>query len=52
MYVLILRKNGLGYILVDFFANSSGHPVHIAFVAQEQLATEDEPLSLWTVALN
>jgi hypothetical protein len=27
-YVLILTKNGLGYILVDFFINSSGHPGH------------------------
>jgi hypothetical protein len=25
--VLILAKNGLGYILGDFFTNSSGHPV-------------------------
>jgi hypothetical protein len=25
-YVLIFRKHGLGYILGDFFANSSGHP--------------------------
>jgi hypothetical protein len=27
-YVLILTKNGLGYILGDFFTNSSGHPDH------------------------
>jgi hypothetical protein len=26
IYVLILTKNGLGYILGDFFTNSSGHP--------------------------
>jgi hypothetical protein len=26
MNVLILTKNGLGYILGDFFTNSSGHP--------------------------
>jgi hypothetical protein len=26
-YVLILTKNGLGYILGDFHINSSGHPV-------------------------
>jgi hypothetical protein len=26
MFVLILRKNGLGYILGDFFTNTSGHP--------------------------
>jgi hypothetical protein len=26
-YVLIVTKNGLGYILGDFFTNSSGHPV-------------------------
>jgi hypothetical protein len=25
-YVLILTKNGLGYILGDLFTNSSGHP--------------------------
>jgi hypothetical protein len=25
--ILILTKNGLGYILGDFFANSSGHSV-------------------------
>jgi hypothetical protein len=25
-YVLILAKNGLGYILGEFFTNSSGHP--------------------------
>jgi hypothetical protein len=25
-YVFILAKNGLGYILGDFFTNSSGHP--------------------------
>jgi hypothetical protein len=26
MYVLLLTKNGLGYILGDFFTNSFGHP--------------------------
>jgi hypothetical protein len=26
-YVLILTRNGLGYILGNFFKNSSGHPV-------------------------
>jgi hypothetical protein len=26
MYVFIFTKNGLGYILGDFFTNSSGHP--------------------------
>jgi hypothetical protein len=26
-YELVLAKNGLGYILGNFFANSSGHPV-------------------------
>jgi hypothetical protein len=26
-YVLILAKNGLGYIFGDFFTNSSGRPV-------------------------
>jgi hypothetical protein len=26
MFVLILTKNGLGYILCHFFTNSSGHP--------------------------
>jgi hypothetical protein len=26
VYVLILAKNGLGYILADFLTNSSGHP--------------------------
>jgi hypothetical protein len=26
-YALSLQKNGLGYILGDFFTNSSGHPV-------------------------
>jgi hypothetical protein len=25
-YVLILTKTGLGYIMADFFTNSSGHP--------------------------
>jgi hypothetical protein len=25
-YVLILKKNGLGSVLGDFFTNSSGHP--------------------------
>jgi hypothetical protein len=25
-YILFLQKNGLGYILCDFFTNSSGHP--------------------------
>jgi hypothetical protein len=25
-YALILAKNGLGYILGEFFSNSSGHP--------------------------
>jgi hypothetical protein len=25
-HVLILAKNGLGYILGDFFTNASGHP--------------------------
>jgi hypothetical protein len=25
-YVLNFRKNGLGYILVDFFIKASGHP--------------------------
>jgi hypothetical protein len=25
-YALISAKNGLGYILGDFFTNSSGHP--------------------------
>jgi hypothetical protein len=28
MYALILPNNGLGYILGDFFANSSGRPAH------------------------
>jgi hypothetical protein len=27
--VLILRKNGLGYLLGAFFANSSGHPGYV-----------------------
>jgi hypothetical protein len=26
MKALILTKNGVGYILGDFFTNSSGHP--------------------------
>jgi hypothetical protein len=26
-YILIMTKNGLGYILGDFFTNVSGHPV-------------------------
>jgi hypothetical protein len=25
-YVFVLAKNGLGYILGDFFTNASGHP--------------------------
>jgi hypothetical protein len=25
-YILILTKNGLGYLLADSFTNSSGHP--------------------------
>jgi hypothetical protein len=29
-YVLILTKSGLGYILGDFFINSSGHPAAVA----------------------
>jgi hypothetical protein len=32
-YVFILTKNGLGYILGDFFTNSSGHPGrHVGFL--------------------
>jgi hypothetical protein len=31
-YVLILTKNGLGYILGDFFKNSSGHPDYLAYI--------------------
>jgi hypothetical protein len=26
VYVFVLAKNGLGYILGDMFTNSSGHP--------------------------
>jgi hypothetical protein len=26
MYVLVLTKNGLGYVLGEFFLKSSGHP--------------------------
>jgi hypothetical protein len=29
MYAVILTKTGLGYILVNFFTNSSGRPVDI-----------------------
>jgi hypothetical protein len=32
-YVLILTKNGLGYILGDFVTNSSGHPVSVTYIA-------------------
>jgi hypothetical protein len=28
MHLLILTKNGYGYILGDFFTNSSGHPAY------------------------
>jgi hypothetical protein len=28
-YVLILTKYGLGFVLGDFFTNSSGHPAHV-----------------------
>jgi hypothetical protein len=27
IYALVMTKYGLGYVLGDFFANSSGHPV-------------------------
>jgi hypothetical protein len=30
VYALILTKPGLGYILGEFFTNSSGHPVAVA----------------------
>jgi hypothetical protein len=29
-YALILTKNWLGYILGDFFENSSGHPAELS----------------------
>jgi hypothetical protein len=29
IYVFVLTKNGLGYILGDFFTNSSGHPARV-----------------------
>jgi hypothetical protein len=28
VYISFLTKNGLGYILGNFFTNSSGHPEH------------------------
>jgi hypothetical protein len=35
-YAMILTKNALGYILGDFFANSSGHPAHRAVHTSEE----------------
>jgi hypothetical protein len=34
--VFILTKNGLGYIVGDFFTNSSGHPVCDALSAKHR----------------
>jgi hypothetical protein len=36
-HVLILAKNGLGYTLVGFFTNSSGHPAYAAEVFEGKL---------------
>jgi hypothetical protein len=35
--LLILPKNGLGYILGDYFTNASGHPVKDEFFAKNNL---------------
>jgi hypothetical protein len=38
--VLILTENGWGYILGDFFTNSSGHPArgnHTAYTSLQQM---------------
>jgi hypothetical protein len=35
-YVLIMAKNGLGYILGDFFKNSSGHHPHKKIKSSEK----------------
>jgi hypothetical protein len=35
-YVLILRKNGFGYVLGSIFKNSSSHPAHEPLFWQEK----------------
>jgi hypothetical protein len=47
MYSLILIENGLGYILGDFFTNSSGHPARHSVVP-----FEFERFDPWDVLLN
>jgi hypothetical protein len=46
--VLLLRKNGLGYILGDFFTNSSGHPG----LFERRRKFEKLPISMLAVVLH
>jgi hypothetical protein len=41
---VILTKNGLGYILGDFFANSSGHPAFCSNKKWEEKGFEGNQL--------
>jgi hypothetical protein len=47
-HVLILTKDGLGYISGDFFANPSGHPGSYQSKKDEVLVHHWQPATRWS----